>query len=585
MKRSFVRFLAVCLLAALLALPRQAEAAGVSLSGSTDGIRPGDTVTLTLYASGSGLTAINGSFSGMSGMSLSNVSSARSGWTVTLNGNTFTTYDTAMTNPINSSAAVLTATFTVSSGASSGSAVSAGVSGVTASDTNSTISLGSASWSATVAAPLSGNANLSSLTCAGASLSPSFSADVTNYSVTVPFSVTALDLDYTRAHSGSWVTVSGNDLVVGANTVTLTVTAENGSRKQYYISVTREQDPDYKASDNALLSSLSVSAGAVSPAFDPDTKEYVVYVPFEVKQISLSGTAQDEKALQVKGASSFLKPGDNPLRVVCTAEDGTTACAYVVHVFRLPFFKGAVPQVLPGDEDPAVPAVEPVTPDQPEENDLLSRAAALAQAGVTVPLIGESVGPVPLWALCAAGLFLLLLLFYVLGTLVGKAVGRKKALRSLPGQPEPPAEDEPDDDGPSFPPVPPPIAPEAPAEDAPAEETPAEETPAEETPAEETPAEGAPAEENPAEKAPVEETPAEETPAEETPAEDAPAEETPAEETSAEETPVEDAATEEAPAGDAPAGETPSAPPEDPSADDLVRTMSLDELLKDIRNM
>ena len=174
MKRAF-RYLAALSLACLLLLPVRSEAAGASLSGNTGGIRGGSTVTLTFSVSGSNLTAINGSFSGISGMSLSNVSSARSGWTVTLNGNVFTAYDTAMTNPVNGSASVFVATFKVPSSAASGSSISAGISGVTASDTNQTISLGSASWSATVAAPLSGNANLTALSCSNAPLSPAFS--------------------------------------------------------------------------------------------------------------------------------------------------------------------------------------------------------------------------------------------------------------------------------------------------------------------------------------------------------------------------------------------------------------------------
>ena len=442
MKRAF-RYLAAFSLACLLLLPVRSEAAGASLSGNTGGIRGGSTVTLTFSVSGSNLTAINGSFSGISGMSLSNVSSARSGWTVTLNGNVFTAYDTAMTNPVNGSASVFVATFKVPSSAASGSSISAGISGVTASDTNQTISLGSASWSATVAAPLSGNANLTALSCSNAPLSPAFSGGTVNYSVTVPYEVSSLDLSYTRADSGASVSVSGNSLVVGSNTVTVTVTAENGAQKYYYITAVRQQDPNYKASTNAMLSALRISAGTISPAFSPTVYDYVAYVPYEVKDITLSGVAQDSKALSVKGVTSFLKPGDNVFAVRCTAEDQTTVGTYTVHVYRMPFYSGTLPVLSLGTDEPAPPD----TPDTPAGEAALSalllRAADLAVEGVTVPYVSDYTGDLPVWVFAAVALLLVVLLFYVIGTLVGKAVGRRRAAAPLQAE-EPPEADLPE---------------------------------------------------------------------------------------------------------------------------------------------
>ncbi len=92
-------------------------------------------------------------------------------------------------------------------------------------------------------ASLSGNANLKSLTING--LSPSgFSPDVTSYTLTVPGSapdrltVVAVPEDGTAS-----VSVSGDTLVSGAATVTVTVTARDGTKKVYTVKVTRQSTP------------------------------------------------------------------------------------------------------------------------------------------------------------------------------------------------------------------------------------------------------------------------------------------------------------------------------------------------------
>ncbi|MBC7324046.1 MAG: cadherin-like beta sandwich domain-containing protein [Moorella sp. (in: Bacteria)] len=89
-------------------------------------------------------------------------------------------------------------------------------------------------------ASLSGNANLKSLTING--LSPSgFSPDVTSYTMTVPGSapdrltVVAVPEDGTAS-----VSVSGDTLVNGAATVTVTVTAQDGTKKVYTVNVSRQ---------------------------------------------------------------------------------------------------------------------------------------------------------------------------------------------------------------------------------------------------------------------------------------------------------------------------------------------------------
>lgn len=235
-----------------------------------------------------------------------------SSWSVDMSGGNLLAYDQSLSNPITGSAAVLAVTFQVKSGVAAGTRVSATITDIVATDGNSDQSLNDASWAASVAAPPSGNANLAGLSCGDYALSPAFSAGTTEYSVTVPYDVSRLPLDYRAADGGADVSVSGNQLSVGVNTVVLTVTAANGASRRYTISVTRQPDPNVTLSSDASLSELTPSTGQLSPAFSPEITEYAVYVPYETSKISLSATAKDSKALGVTQPDASLKEGDQP---------------------------------------------------------------------------------------------------------------------------------------------------------------------------------------------------------------------------------------------------------------------------------
>ena len=111
-------------------------------------------------------------------------------------------------------------------------------------DSASNMSISGASKTVTVveAPTLSAENNLSSLTLSSGSLSPDFNPQTTAYSLSVPFEVRSLVFSATPKDSKASVAVSGADaLVVGANTVSIVVTAQNGAKKTYTVTVTREE--------------------------------------------------------------------------------------------------------------------------------------------------------------------------------------------------------------------------------------------------------------------------------------------------------------------------------------------------------
>ena len=97
----------------------------------------------------------------------------------------------------------------------------------------------------------SSNASLGSLVISAGTLSPEFSAATKDYTATVDYSCSSLAVTADPADSKASVTsVTGNDsLEVGENTVSVVVTAEDGSTSTYNIVVTRRTEDDPENAD------------------------------------------------------------------------------------------------------------------------------------------------------------------------------------------------------------------------------------------------------------------------------------------------------------------------------------------------
>lgn len=97
--------------------------------------------------------------------------------------------------------------------------------------------------------------------------------------------------------------------------------------------------------------------------FKPGTTTYYVTVPNDVTQVEVYAEKQ-ESSQQISGTGyKSLKVGTNTLKVVCTAEDGTTK-TYTMYVTRE---EEKVEEETPTEpEEPATE--EPVEEEQPEEN-------------------------------------------------------------------------------------------------------------------------------------------------------------------------------------------------------------------------
>ncbi len=196
------------------------------------------------------------------------------------------------------------------------------------------------------------NADLTNLVLSSGTLSPQFDVDTTSYTAQVANNVSSITAMMTTADSNFPITVNGQavssgkasqsiNLSVGANTITIVVTAQDGTTTKTYTVVIKRL-----ASNNANLAALSLSTGsALSPVFTPATTGYTAQVANTVSSITITPTAADSTStIAVNGVtvssgaasqSINLSEGANSITIVVTAQDKTTTMTYAAVISRL----------------------------------------------------------------------------------------------------------------------------------------------------------------------------------------------------------------------------------------------------------
>ncbi|MCY9660916.1 cadherin-like beta sandwich domain-containing protein [Paenibacillus chondroitinus] len=202
---------------------------------------------------------------------------------------------------------------------------------------------------------ISNNALLADLSVDQGTLTPDFSNSQLHYQVEVPNTVSGLNMFLVKAEPSETITVTGatystvtgdvytysaSNLNVGSNTISIVVTAQDGTTNNTY-SLTVERAPIL--SENADLSSLKLSNGALTPAFAAGQTSYTSNVANAVSSLSVTGTLADSHSTmtvngipalsgQISGNMNLIV-GANLVTVIVTAQNGTQKI-YTVTVNR-----------------------------------------------------------------------------------------------------------------------------------------------------------------------------------------------------------------------------------------------------------
>ena len=196
---------------------------------------------------------------------------------------------------------------------------------------NSAIKTVTKSTSSSTTSTKSSNAYLSKLQINQEGLTPNFNKNKTSYAVTVGENVNDLKVTAVAEDSKSKVAISGNTgLKNGDNKVYITVTAQDGTKKVYTITVTKTGDAN---KSNSYLQNLIVENAILSPEFSKEVFEYdcgTVGKSVETLKILAFGENENVK-IDITG-NDKLSEGDNKIIVKVTSEDGTTTKEYVITV-------------------------------------------------------------------------------------------------------------------------------------------------------------------------------------------------------------------------------------------------------------
>lgn len=198
-------------------------------------------------------------------------------------------------------------------------------------NSNSATKTATKSTSSSTTSTKSSNAYLSKLQINQEGLTPNFNKNKTSYAVTVGENVNDLKVTAVAEDSKSKVAISGNTgLKNGDNKVYITVTAQDGTKKVYTITVTKTGDAN---KSNSYLQNLIVENATLSPEFSKEVFEYdcgTVGKSVETLKILAFGENENVK-IDITG-NDKLSEGDNKIIVKVTSEDGTTTKEYVITV-------------------------------------------------------------------------------------------------------------------------------------------------------------------------------------------------------------------------------------------------------------
>ncbi len=153
----------------------------------------------------------------------------------------------------------------------------------------------------------SSDASLSSLKIAQASLHPEFSSEQLTYTASVPYEVTRIALTAQTSSPEAKKIIRGtSDLEVGENVITVEVTAEDGTVRQYHVFLTREE------STESISESESLETESQITETEPIETEPVETDPIETEFPQESDTQDEPETTQKNHGGMQTAPSSKP---------------------------------------------------------------------------------------------------------------------------------------------------------------------------------------------------------------------------------------------------------------------------------
>jgi len=220
-------------------------------------------------------------------------------------------------------------------------------------------------YTLTVTRAPSKDATLAHLLLSNGTLSPVFASATTSYTANVANAVSTITLTPFTTDTSATVTINGIPaskgsasgaitLAEGAQTIITTVVTSQDSTatKTYTLKVTRAP------SNDATLSSIKLSSGTLSPAFESVITHYTARVANTVSTITITPATTDANAtIKVNGTAVTSGTASTPITLaegvqtvittIVTAQDGMTTRTDSVTITRAPSSNAALAKLGP----------------------------------------------------------------------------------------------------------------------------------------------------------------------------------------------------------------------------------------------
>lgn len=164
---------------------------------------------------------------------------------------------------------------------------------------------------------LSSDASIKSLNLTVGTLNKTFSPNDLDYTITIPAGTKELNIKdaITLNDSKAGLLVSGDSNLKNGSKITAVVTAENGQQRTYTFTIVKE-------AIDLSLKSLRVTGYTLDQAFDPNTLNYTLTIPYEAQDVTIqAAAASSEASVSVSGATG-LEVGKSVVTVTVSDADG-----------------------------------------------------------------------------------------------------------------------------------------------------------------------------------------------------------------------------------------------------------------------
>lgn len=162
-------------------------------------------------------------------------------------------------------------------------------------------------------------------------LTPEFDKNTTEYYLVTDLSVNKINVTASTVdNKAKWAVYGNKNLKEGENTVTIVVTAEDGTKKEYFIHVTKVDNIELA---NAELEKIEIEGFNLYPSFKSNIYSYNLNINQDISNLNITAIPQNEKAtIEIEGNEN-LHEGENIIKINVTAANEETTRTYKINTY------------------------------------------------------------------------------------------------------------------------------------------------------------------------------------------------------------------------------------------------------------